>query len=136
MNGAEAKKYFAWGCSVPIDAVTRQPISSSITHCETCECPGPNKDGILIVILERACRLHESNVVKYMIPVVNNLAREAAIKVGINLRQGIEDLPIYKDKVRWVDGICTEILGRGFTAEEFAELEKLPRGQLLCSWVL
>ncbi|KAI1490180.1 hypothetical protein F5X96DRAFT_694911 [Biscogniauxia mediterranea] len=136
MNGRAAKKYFEWGCSVPIDPITRQPISANIAHCETCECPGPDEDGVRIVILERACQLHESNVVKYMIPVVNNMAREAAVKVGINLQQGIEDLPMYKDKVKWVDGICTEILGRGFTTAELAELQKLPRGQLLCSWIL
>jgi hypothetical protein len=130
------KKYFYWGCSVPIDPVTMFPTSAVITHVRNCECPGGDEDGVRMVILEQACRLHESNVVRYMIPVVNNVAREAAVKIGINLSQGVEDLPMYRDKVHWKDGLCIEALARGLTKEEFEALHELPEGQMLCSWLL
>ncbi|CAJ2505125.1 Uu.00g125190.m01.CDS01 [Anthostomella pinea] len=136
MATQDSKKVFGWGCSVPIDPTSEMPTTATITHCSTCECPGPDESGVLMVIIEKACELHESNVVKYMIPVVNGMAREAAMKLGLSLHQGIDHMPMYRDKVKWVDGLCVEVLGRGFTSDEFDELFKLPRGQKLCSWVL
>ncbi|KAI8631369.1 hypothetical protein F5Y19DRAFT_425980 [Xylariaceae sp. FL1651] len=136
MSEEKNKKRFSWGCTVPIDPITKFPTSATITHVRNCGCPGPDKEGVLMVILAQACYLHESNVVKYMIPVVNSIAREAAIHIGLNLTQGIENFPKYKDKVKWKNGICIEALGRGFTPEEFEELYRLPRGQSLCTWLL
>ncbi|KAI1437057.1 hypothetical protein GGR50DRAFT_700730 [Xylaria sp. CBS 124048] len=131
------KKRFQWGCTVPIDPKTKFPISTVITHVESCECPGPDRDGIVWVILERAHYLHQSNVVEHMIPRVNIVAQQAAIQIGINLKRGVETLPMYEGKVRYTEeGICVETLGRGFTPEEFESLHDLPPGQQLCSWVI
>ncbi|KAI1827029.1 hypothetical protein F4861DRAFT_536504 [Xylaria intraflava] len=130
------KKYFSWGCNVPIDPVTKFPLSTAITHVRGCDCPGEDLEGIIFVILERAYYLHESNVVKYMIPIVNNMAQKAAIGIGFNLNRGVETLPMYEGKVTWSDGVYVEVLGRGFTAGEFEALSKLPRGQKLCTWVI
>ncbi|KAI2636614.1 hypothetical protein GGS21DRAFT_35939 [Xylaria nigripes] len=131
------QRYFTWGCSVSIDPISRFPTEATISHVRTCQCPDSDRNGVIMVILEQAHYLHLSNVVKYMIPIVNHIAQDAALRIGINLDKGIEDLSIYEDKVWWTeDGVCVEVLGRGFTEEELEELSKLPRGQTLCSWLL
>lgn len=96
-----------------------------------------------MVIVERAAQLHESNVVRYNMPRVNNTACEAAVRIGIGCYQtrgGIEDLlpDHYGEQISWDenDGSCVEILGRGFTVDDWTALFELPRGQTVCSWVL
>ncbi|KAI0155333.1 hypothetical protein GGR57DRAFT_501923 [Xylariaceae sp. FL1272] len=130
------KKYFSWGCTIPINPESKFPTSAVITHVRNCQCPGDDEEGIRMYLLERAVHIHESNVVKYSIPVVNNIVRQAAFKIGINLNQKIEELPMYRDKVKWNGNTCIEALGRGMTPKELEALRNLPRGQTLCSWVL
>ncbi|KAI0477272.1 hypothetical protein GGR56DRAFT_636566 [Xylariaceae sp. FL0804] len=136
MASRENMKHFAWGCSVPLDPISRFPNVPVISHCPACECPGTDAEGVLMLILERACALHESNVVRYAVPVVNDMARRAAAGVGLVLPQGIDALPMYRGRVEWSEYGCTEVLGRGFTADELEELHKLPPGQAGCAWIL
>ncbi|KAI1329468.1 hypothetical protein F5Y16DRAFT_417856 [Xylariaceae sp. FL0255] len=157
-NNNQITKIFAWGCTVPLDPNNNLfPVSATIAHMPPglCECPGggadpeDDKNGIRLVILERAAQIHESNVVRYSIPVVNNMAREAAMRIGMNLssiagsnsmgrEMGVEDLPMYQDRVSWreSDGACVEVLGRGMTPDELEALYELPRGQTICDWIL
>ncbi|KAI1341289.1 hypothetical protein F5Y15DRAFT_377605 [Xylariaceae sp. FL0016] len=137
MTPEPSTAHLAWGCAVETDPATGFPASTIVQHVQNCECPREDADGVRSIFLQRAHELHQSNVVEYMIPVVNNMARLAAIKIGVSLPKGIESLDAYQGKVHWsADGTCTEVIGRGFTAEEFEALYKLPRGQSLCSWVL
>ena len=102
-----------------------------------CECPGDDDDeGVRMVILEAAHRLHQSNVVKYRIPVANTMSQAAAARLGIDWRHRLEDLPMYEDKVYWEDGVCMEVLGRGFTPKEFEHLRRLSGTRILCEWII
>jgi hypothetical protein len=137
MSERRDKKYFSWGCSIPVDPGTGFPTSRSITHVRNCACPGEDDDdGVRMAILEAAHHMHQTNVVEYRIPVVNVMAQVAAAKIGISLSQSLEDLPIYEGKVYWEDGVCIEILGRGFTPKEFEHLHRLTGTRMLCEWII
>ncbi|KAH9885514.1 hypothetical protein F4778DRAFT_787174 [Xylariomycetidae sp. FL2044] len=128
---------FPWGCSVPIDDLTGFPTSATITHRDpTCECPGPDAEGVLWVILGQACALHESNIVEYRVPIVNLIAQCAARDVDLELAMGVQDLAPYRDRVEWRDGVWVEYISRGFTDEEMEELRRVPRGFQNCEWFI
>ncbi|KAI0394881.1 hypothetical protein F5Y17DRAFT_232197 [Xylariaceae sp. FL0594] len=134
---AKDRKYFPWGCSMPSNPETGFPTSKKISHMETCACPGTGDErAVRIAILEAAHRLHQSNVVKYRLPVANAKAQEVATSIGVCLASRVEDLPFYKDKVYWSNGVCMEVLGRGFTPKEFEHLRKLDKTDTHCEWVI
>ncbi|KAI1814242.1 hypothetical protein GGS20DRAFT_549619 [Poronia punctata] len=139
MEDSRYRKFFYWGCSIPIDPRTGFPSSTEITHVRNCECPegGEEDDGVCWVILERAHHLHQSNVVKYMIPWVNDLTQRIALKLGVDLWHGIDELPFYEDKIRWDGDVCIEVIGRAFTDQELDALYRLPWDQAArCEWVI
>ncbi|KAI0015286.1 hypothetical protein F4780DRAFT_764494 [Xylariomycetidae sp. FL0641] len=144
MNSEPPTKHFSWGCLVAIDPTTGFPTSRAIRHSAACACPSSSSscsssddETICLVILERAHELHQSNAVRYSIPAANEMARRAARALGLLLAHGLEGTPAYRGKVYWRDGVCVEILGRGFTDAEFAALrEGEPGSPDRCEWLL